>query len=102
MQSDVRVNNLGLNSGHRVAMIKNAFRSKGAIKHYFLFSADDKKELDDTKKRYNELSEKLMEKNRQYLKLQVNYFMCSILSHCFRNLMFITLPKEAKTPPNVF
>ena len=33
--------------------------------------ADDKKELEETKKRYNELSEKLTEKNRQYLKLQV-------------------------------
>ena len=31
----------------------------------------DKKDLDDAKKRCNELSEKLMEKNRQYLKLQV-------------------------------
>ena len=35
-------------------------------------SADDKRELEETKKRYSELSEKLMEKNRQYLKLQVN------------------------------
>ncbi|XP_020602293.1 E3 ubiquitin-protein ligase CCNB1IP1-like [Orbicella faveolata] len=36
-------------------------------------TSNDKKELDDTKKRYNELSEKLMEKNRQYLKLQAMY-----------------------------
>lgn len=50
-------------------------------KTIFLSPADDKKELEDTKKRYNELSEKLMEKNRQYLKLQVNDFVCSLVSH---------------------
>ncbi|PFX30356.1 E3 ubiquitin-protein ligase CCNB1IP1 [Stylophora pistillata] len=33
----------------------------------------DKKELEDIKKRNNELSEKIMEKNRQYLKLQGMY-----------------------------
>ena len=37
-----------------------------------LLIADDKKELEDIKKRNSELSEKMMEKNRQYLKLQVN------------------------------
>lgn len=50
---------------------KNTFRSKHDLK-LFLLSVDDKKELEEMKKRYNELSEKMMEKNRQYLKLQVN------------------------------
>ena len=50
------------------------------------FSADDKKELEDTKKQYSELSERLMEKNRQYLKLQVSAVQmelspCSCNSH---------------------
>ena len=53
-----------------------------------MFTADDKKELNDTKKRYNELSEKLMEKNRQYLKLQVNYFVYSSVSHSLKNCWF--------------
>ncbi|XP_022782786.1 E3 ubiquitin-protein ligase CCNB1IP1-like [Stylophora pistillata] len=36
-------------------------------------TSNDKKELEDIKKRNNELSEKIMEKNRQYLKLQGMY-----------------------------
>ena len=36
-------------------------------------ASTEKKDLDDAKKRCNELSEKLMEKNRQYLKLQGMY-----------------------------
>ena len=42
-----------------------------AINLHVLVMKADKKDLDDAKKRCNELSEKLMEKNRQYLKLQV-------------------------------
>ena len=42
-----------------------------AINLHVLVMTADKKDLDDAKKRCNELSEKLMEKNRQYLKLQV-------------------------------
>lgn len=41
---------------------------------YILSTTDDKKEVEETKKRYNELSEKLTEKNRQYLKLQVGNY----------------------------
>ncbi|XP_027057297.1 E3 ubiquitin-protein ligase CCNB1IP1-like [Pocillopora damicornis] len=36
-------------------------------------TSNDKKELEDIKKRNSELSEKMMEKNRQYLKLQGMY-----------------------------
>lgn len=38
-----------------------------------MFSFTDvKKDLDDNKLRYNEVSEKLMERNRQYQRLQVS------------------------------
>ena len=37
-----------------------------------LLIADDKKELEGIKKSNSELSEKMTENNRQYLKLQVN------------------------------
>ena len=67
-------------TGHRVVIYKSYLQVEGRHKTIFLFTADDKKELEDTKKRYNELSEKLMEKNRQYLKLQVTYFMCSFVA----------------------
>ena len=50
-------------------LISNA-RSYLTVK-YIVLITDDKKELEETKKRYNELSQKLTEKNRQYLKLQV-------------------------------
>ena len=46
--------------------------------HVLLITAD-KKDLEDTKKRCNELSEKLMEKNRQYLKLQVRLNVLKVL-----------------------
>ena len=42
---------------------------------------DVKKDLDDNKLRYNEVSEKLMERNRQYQRLQVT-IKSSILSPC--------------------
>lgn len=44
----------------------------GFLLNRSFFSSDDKKELEDAKKQYSELSERLMEKNRQYLKLQVS------------------------------
>lgn len=68
-------------TGRRVAIYKSYLLVEGRRKTICLSPADDKKELEDTKKRYNELSEKLMEKNRQYLKLQVNDVMCSLVSH---------------------
>lgn len=49
----------------------NGVLETALVDWYVLLTAGDKKELEETKKRYNELSEKLMEKNRQYLKLQV-------------------------------
>ena len=51
------------------------------LKKAVLLIADDKKELEDIKKRNSELSEKMMEKNRQYLKLQVNTL---YVTHPFR------------------
>ena len=59
-------------------------RARRIIVKYIVLIADDKKELEETKKRYNELSEKLTEKNRQYLKLQVSILSMDKLPFNFR------------------
>ena len=75
----------------RQGKINKTFLRRKIKSFRFLIALDKTTELEETKQRYNEVSDKMMEKNRQYLKLQVKYWTqeFKVARNTLRRLTFV-------------